>query len=495
MAITKIKEIRSTLDKAIKYICNPKKTEDGLLTYGYKCVPQTAAKMMEATARRGSGRGNRIAYHLIQSFSPEDHITPEKAFEIGQEYANQVTGGNYEYVLATHDDRDHIHNHIIFNATSFVTLKKYHHSKDDVIRIQEISDKLCEENKLSVITRTSGRKGKQYIEYKSQKVGQAWKTQLADLIDHAVLEADSLDDFIGKLEMEGVIVKVGKYISFKCEMIGQKRAVRGARIGSGYTREALKARIENDTDYLNENRLCREGGLKLVNTSSTDIEHEKRQTKQKEKKGNFEKPRINLLVKTAELEKAQKSKRYANAVERSNIANTVKSMKFLTEHGIETTDDLVTYEEADRAAVSLYKNLLDTKDNERKLLYKKISMVQDYRKNIGRYIEWRRNGSKASFRAEYKDEIDKYTSAAAYFKETGENQKKLNLSEMFSEYREIKAEVANLRSNYSEAKAKLKETVIVRKNYEMILDKELVEDVKVEKMQKRKKYYDLKDSL
>ena len=212
---------------------------------------------------------------------------------------------------------------------------------------------------------------------------------------------------------------------------------------------------------------------KLDNKNITDIEPEKRQTKQKEKKGRFEKPRINLLVKTAELEKTQKSKRCANAVERSNIANTVKSMKFLTEHGIETTDDLVTYEEADRAAVSLYKCLLGTKDNERKQLYKRISMVQDYRKNRGRYIEWRRNGSKASFREEYKDEIDKYTSAAAYFKETGENQKKLNLSEMFSEYREIKAEVANLRSNYSEAKAKLKETVIVRKNYEMILDKKL----------------------
>ena len=116
MAVTKIKAIRSTLDKAVKYICNPEKTKGMLLVDSFGCVPEFAAQQMEATARKNKRGGCRKAYHLMQSFAPEDNITPEKALEIGRQFADGVTRGKHQYVIAVHTDRDHIHCHIIFNA-------------------------------------------------------------------------------------------------------------------------------------------------------------------------------------------------------------------------------------------------------------------------------------------------------------------------------------------------------------------------------------------
>lgn len=113
MATTKIREIHQTLGKAISYICNPDKTKGMLLVDSFRCSPETAVAQMELTASYGTGLGNRKAYHLIQSFDPDDDLTPEKALEIGKQYADLVTGRKYEYVIATHNDRKHLHNHII----------------------------------------------------------------------------------------------------------------------------------------------------------------------------------------------------------------------------------------------------------------------------------------------------------------------------------------------------------------------------------------------
>jgi len=114
MATSKIKTIEKTLRKAIDYIVNPDKTNGGQLVYSHGCSVETADLEMDLTARKGTGRGSRIAYHLIQSFALDDDISPEKALELGIEFAKKVTGGNYEFIVTTHIDKDHIHNHIIF---------------------------------------------------------------------------------------------------------------------------------------------------------------------------------------------------------------------------------------------------------------------------------------------------------------------------------------------------------------------------------------------
>ena len=176
MAVTKIKAIRSTLDKAIKYICNPEKTKGMLLVDSFGCVPEFAAQQMEATARQNKRGGCRKAYHLMQSFAPEDNITPEKALEIGRQFADGVTRGKHQYVIAVHTDRDHIHCHIIFNAVDAEEYKKYRYAGySERDRIRDISDQLCRDNGLSVLPRWTKGKGHkpQYKKSWYQKLGDA----------------------------------------------------------------------------------------------------------------------------------------------------------------------------------------------------------------------------------------------------------------------------------------------------------------------------------
>lgn len=159
MAITKIHAIKSTLGKALAYIENPDKTDGQMLVSGYNCEPQTASIDFEMTAvlahkarNLKRKRSTNLAYHLIQSFSPEDAVTPEQAHELGKKLAFEYTGGKYEYVVATHIDKGHIHNHIMINAVSFYDYKKLRTVPYRTARqIRDISDRLCMEAHLSVI--------------------------------------------------------------------------------------------------------------------------------------------------------------------------------------------------------------------------------------------------------------------------------------------------------------------------------------------------------
>lgn len=165
MAITKIHAIKSTLGKALDYIENPDKTDGQMLVSGYNCEPQTASIDFEMTAvlahkarNLKRKRSTNLAYHLIQSFSPEDAVTPEQAHELGKKLAFEYTGGKYEYVVATHIDKGHIHNHIMINAVSFYDYKKLRTVPYRTARqIRDISDRLCMEAHLSVIDVDGGR--------------------------------------------------------------------------------------------------------------------------------------------------------------------------------------------------------------------------------------------------------------------------------------------------------------------------------------------------
>lgn len=476
MAITKLKEIRSTLDKAIRYICNPDKTEGQLLVDSYKCVPGTAAAQMELTASYGTHIGNRKAYHLIQSFAPDDDITPEQALEIGRQYADLVTGGKYEYVIATHIDRGHIHNHIIFNATSCETYRKYHHGTEDIQRIRDLSDKLCYENNLSVIAETSGRKGKNHQEYNESKKGGSWKDRLADLIDSAVYESKTFDEFLEKMEFEGVTVKQGKHISFKCELLGQARACRGKTIGKGYTEEAIKARIARDEKYLSENHLKSPEELKAWKE-----EHERTIESGKNAKGifhgkaekrifsEFEKnEKIRELIDIEKYMAEGKSDIYINKLRKNNIDNFVKFTNFMQDKKLAGADDLIMYEKSQRAEIRILTQTLKAKKEDRKVLQRKYENVRDYVKFKKYYIEYKREGSKAAYRELHQNEINSYLRAEAYLKRIGiEKPGKDMLNKIFNEdLLSLNNEIKELRENLKNKKSDLQETAIIRSIYE-----------------------------
>ena len=247
------------MSKAIAYILNPEKTDENLLVSSYGCASETAAREFEWTRKIAEQKGMNpvriIARHVIQSFEIGE-VTPELAHEIGKQFADEILGGKYEYVLTTHIDKDHVHNHLIFNAVDFVDYHAYKSYKRIYYDMREVSDRLCKENGLSVIP-PSQNKGMGYKEYTEAKRGTSWKQKLKQTIDRLVITAKDYDDFLRLMQEAGYEIKTGKYISFRAE--GQERFTRSKTIGENYTEERIKERIAGRTPRRNRRQTVPKG--------------------------------------------------------------------------------------------------------------------------------------------------------------------------------------------------------------------------------------------
>ena len=248
MAITKIHPIKSTLNLAIDYITKGEKTDNEILVSSFKCNPVTAHTSFLRTREANQTRGNVLARHLIQSFLPGE-TNAETAHEIGKKLCEQHLKNEYEYVLATHVDRGHIHNHIIFNNVNKVTGKCYQSNKRSYHQIRNISDELCRENKLSVIDpyyesykRKYKTKGKSWYEFQQTKQGTSWKSKLQFDIDRMLKQAQNWEDFLKRISDLGYEIKYGKHIAFRHK--DKQRFTRAKTIGEDYTEERLKQRLQ-----------------------------------------------------------------------------------------------------------------------------------------------------------------------------------------------------------------------------------------------------------
>lgn len=238
MAITKIKQKKSTLSKALDYIENPEKTQQQLLVSGYNVDPLLASIEFAMTAELAkqikgnydrTGGDNVLAYHLVQSFAYDDNCTAQQAHEIGKQWADEVLGGKYEYVIATHVDKGQIHNHIIFNAVSFYDHKKFRSEPYKTVAfLRKASDKICEEHGLSVI--------------------KPWRQKIKEIIDQAILNSSTYEEFEKILTEQNVEIKNGKKISFRISHSEQKRFVRGNTIGEQYSKEAILQRLQQSPE-------------------------------------------------------------------------------------------------------------------------------------------------------------------------------------------------------------------------------------------------------
>ena len=310
MAVTKIKAIRGTLSKAIAYILNPEKTDEKLLVSSYGCASETAAREFEWTRKIAEQKGMNpvriIARHVIQSFEIGE-VTPELAHEIGKQFADEILGGKYEYVLTTHIDKDHVHNHLIFNAVDFVNYHAYKSYKRIYYDMREVSDRLCKENGLSVIP-PSQNKGMSYKEYTEAKRGTSWKQKLKQTIDRLVITAKDYDDFLRLMQEAGYEIKRGKYISFRAE--GQERFTRSKTIGENYTEERIKERIAGRTPRRSQ-RQTTPKGISLIGDiqerirliDSKGYEHKAKLTILKEAARTLNYLTDNNLLQYADLEK------------------------------------------------------------------------------------------------------------------------------------------------------------------------------------------------
>ena len=298
------------MSKAIAYILNPEKTDEKLLVSSYGCASETAAREFEWTRkiaeRKGMNPVRIIARHVIQSFEIGE-VTPELAHEIGKQFADEILGGKYEYVLTTHIDKDHVHNHLIFNAVDFVDYHAYKSYKRIYYDMREVSDRLCKENGLSVIP-PSQNKGMGYKEYTEAKRGTSWKQKLKQTIDRLVITAKDYDDFLRLMQEAGYEIKTGKYISFRAE--GQERFTRSKTIGENYTEERIKERIAGRTPRRSQRQTTTKGisligdiqeRIRLID--SKGYEHKAKLTILKEAARTLNYLTDNNLLQYADLEK------------------------------------------------------------------------------------------------------------------------------------------------------------------------------------------------
>lgn len=298
------------MSKAIAYILNLEKTDEKLLVSSYGCASETAAREFEWTRRIAEQKGMNpvriIARHVIQSFEIGE-VTPELAHEIGKQFADEILGGKYEYVLTTHIDKDHVHNHLIFNAVDFVDYHAYKSYKRIYYDMREVSDRLCKENGLSVIP-PSQNKGMSYKEYTEAKRGTSWKQKLKQTIDRLVITAKDYDDFLRLMQEAGYEIKPGKYISFRAE--GQERFTRSKTIGENYTEERIKERIAGRTPRRSQ-RQTTPKGISLIGDiqerirliDSKGYEHKAKLTILKEAARTLNYLTDNNLLQYADLEK------------------------------------------------------------------------------------------------------------------------------------------------------------------------------------------------
>ena len=428
MAITKTHPIKSTLKAAIAYICDPAKTDGKLLVSTYGCNADTADIEFGWTRRHAIDKGYNLGRHLIQAFSPGE-VSPEEANEIGMHLAKEILGGKYEFVLTTHIDKGHIHNHLIFNAVSFVDHKHYHSNKRSYHFIRRTSDRLCQEHGLSVIVPGQD-KGKSYIEHTTARAGTSYKARLKAAIDRLIPTCKDLEDLLSRLQKEGYEIKRGKYIS--CRASAQERFTRLKTLGIDYAEEAISSRIA--------------GGSRPS-----------RKPKQRDDK-------IKLLMDI----QSKQGAGLQHWAKLQNLKQAAKTVNFITEHGISSYEEL----ESKLAA------LTDTRDRSLASIKEAESRIADlsliakyattYRKYKPLYEKYKRSPDKEKFLRGHESKIILFEAAARELKCLGAVPIP-SADRVEAELAELAARKDTLYAGYNASKQQLREMETIKQNIDFLL--------------------------
>ena len=433
MAATKIKPIKSTLSKALDYIENPDKTDGKMLVSSFGCSYETADIEFGYTLSQALDKGSNLAFHLIQSFAPGE-VDYEKAHEIGKQLADAVTKGQHEYVVTTHIDKGHIHNHVIFCAVNFVDHHKYNSNKRSYYGIRNMSDKLCRENGLSVVVPGKGSKGKSYAEYQAEKTGTSWKGKLKIAVDALIPQVSSFEELLTRLQAAGYEIKPGKYVS--CRAPGQERFTRLKTLGADYTEEAIRERIAG--------------------------------RRAKAAKAPREQRDVSLLIDIENSIKAAQSKGYEQWAKIHNLKQAAKTMNFLTEHKIEQYADLVSRIEEMSAESGQAADALKNAEKRLADMAVLIKNVSTYQKTKPVYDAYRKARNREKYRAGQEQAIILHEAAARSLKAAG-IAKLPNLAALQSEYEALQAQKEALYADYGKLKKKVREYDIIKQNIDSIL--------------------------
>ena len=442
MRKNKGKSIGACLHNHTNYVQNPDKTEQGELVSSYQCSPLTVDEEFLLTKRlyeQTTGRSQKsdvIAYQVRQSFKPGE-VTPEKANRIGYEFAERFLKGKHAFIVATHTDRAHIHNHIIYNSTALDGRKKFRNFWLSTFAVQRLSDLICLEHQLSTIEYKPYRERQKRIVYSPKESN---RDRLCGIIDTILAEKpEDYEAFLQKLERQGYEVKRGKYTAVKGK--GQKRFIRFRTLGTGYGEDEIKAVLEGK------------------------VEHKPYQRKPLQ-----EQP-FQLLVDIPQKMAAGKSVGYKKWATKFNLKEMSKTLLFLQEQKIGSAEEL---RERAAAATERYHAIGDSiKAAEARLTEIAVlkTHIINYAKTHPVYDAYRKSGYSKKFLEAHREEITLHKAAKTAFDEAG-LQKLPKVKELDAEFAELLTQKKAAYPDYRKARNEMQELVRAQKNVERFFAEE-----------------------
>ena len=445
------KSVAACLKSRTDYAQNPDKTQQGELVSSYECSPLTVDEEFMLSKRQyelATGRRQKsdvIAYQIRQSFKPEE-ITAEEANKVGYELAMRFTKGKYAFIVATHTDREHIHNHIIYNSTALDSTRKFRDFLLSGLAVQRLSDLICLEHQLSVIEIKPYRERQKRTLYPPRESN---RDKLCAIIDNILLneKPEDFEAFLQKLEQQGYEIKRGKHTSVKGTR--QKRFIRFRTLGAGYSEDEIKAVIAREAEHR---------------------PHQKQPPK--------EQP-FHLLVDIQAKLSEGKGEGYARWAKRYNLKELSKTLIFLQENKIGSIEEM---QERVNATTAQYHELGDSiKAAEQRMA--EIAVLRAHIVNYARtrhvYDAYRKAGYSKKFLEEHREQITLHRAAKAAFDEAG--LKKLpKVKELNVEYAELLAKKKSAYPEYRKARDEMQELMKAQKNVEMFFAEEKVSKEKAQ---------------
>ena len=436
------KSVAACLKDRTDYAQNPDKTAQGELVSSYACSPLTVDEEFLLSKRQyeqSTGRSQKrdvIAYQIRQSFKPGE-ITPEEANQVGYELAMRFTKGKHAFLVATHIDRQHIHNHVLFNSTSLDGTRKFRDFFLSGLAVQRLSDQICLEHQLSVIEIKPYRERQKRIPYPPKESN---RERLCGVIDTILAENPTdFEAFLSALEQQGYEIKRGKYTSVKCPR--QKRFIRFKTLGEGYSEEEIKA---------------------VLTGKAKHQPHQKQPPK--------EQP-FQLLVDIQAKMAEGKGEGYKKWAAKHNLKEMSKTLLFLQEQKIGNEDEL---KERTEAAVSRYHALGDSIKAAEKRMAEIASLrehIIHFAKTCDVYAEYRKSGYSKKFLETHREAIELHRAAKAAFDDAG--LKKLpKVKELNAEYAELLAKKKAIYPAYRKAREEMQPLLRAQKNVELFFKEE-----------------------
>lgn len=450
MHINKGKTLAQCLADRTDYAKNEEKTEQGKFISTYECDPDFVdiqfleSKKIYLQLTDRVQKNEVIAYQVRQSFKPGE-ITPEGANKVGYEFAMRFTKGNHAFIVCTHTDKKHIHNHVIWNSTTLDCTRKFRNFWGSTEAVRRLSDMICAEHKLSVIKNPKGH-GKSYNKWLGNKEKNSNRDYLRDAIDCVLAQKpETFDDFLRLMAGEGYKAVRGKNLAFSHER--QKKNIRLRSLGKGYSEEEIRSVILG----------------------------EKANTPEKQKKTAEPKP--SLLMDIEQKINSSKGYGYTQWAKVFKLKQMSKSLLYLQEHDFESFADLE--KAADTAKDSYYELSEKIKSAEKRMA--EISVLRthiiNYAKTRDVYSGYRQSGYSKKYLSEHESDITLHKSAKKAFDELG--LKKLpKVKTLQAEFADLLTQKKSDYAEYRKMQKEMRELQVHKANIEYIFYPEKYENAK-----------------